>query len=403
MDDSDDEDSCALSDKWRYQRSSRRWSRKDLEDIIVADAVENSLTVTSGIRLCSSHDSVITDNEESLTSQQEESPTLETRTRHNAPSELCHNAPGELFVLELGPGEVSPSSAHNTSLTSGHVSDSDNSYTGSLEPPMSPTAFKRSASEKFKSARHTFFRRMESLKSRKGSSSVRGKPKVAMGKIEIGSPVLVETKSIQERMDKLGCKEISPSIETSPNLSTSSRNTNTSGAHDLTMDNDSVFLDNDVKSLKGVSQVTCDVREGELIRRNLSESAVVELMAHSRERLDDSSPPVTNGYLEPEDDSRNYRTGSFSFGCHGENDDSFNDTDPMSISFQDNMLESNNNEKNIKLRDRHGSSADNRLSVYDNVPDDECDAVKELDMIVQSLMQDINDLNATWGMTQSGQ
>ncbi|XP_052278825.1 uncharacterized protein LOC127877199 isoform X2 [Dreissena polymorpha] len=82
--DSDDDDhQCALSDKWKYQRSSRRWSRKDLE-------TSTSQPVQLTLLSASSHDSLLADQNSSSetgdSAQAGDSPVLDCKMHHtNSP------------------------------------------------------------------------------------------------------------------------------------------------------------------------------------------------------------------------------------------------------------------------------------------------------------------------------
>ena len=79
-------------------------------------------------------------------------------------------------------------------------------------------SLRRVSSEKLQGAK-SFFKRIESLKTNRKSK--RAPPKTlpvsgdGSGRIEIGEPVVVNATAMQERMTRLGCKDISPKSETS--------------------------------------------------------------------------------------------------------------------------------------------------------------------------------------------
>ncbi|ELT92701.1 hypothetical protein CAPTEDRAFT_219638 [Capitella teleta] len=157
-DDSDEDDQCALSDKWRFQRNSQRWSRKDLIPASSKTRLQSS----------SSRDSVITDNEGSVSG---DSPvTLRQKSS---------------VGIDLNFSEIPQSKAKMSS--SGHISDSDTSV-----------------------GARNFLKRMESFKSRKTRS-----PK-DLSRIQIGQPVLVDTPETQQRIDQLGCIDLTPQLSRKP-------------------------------------------------------------------------------------------------------------------------------------------------------------------------------------------
>ena len=199
-DDSDEEEQCALSDKWKYQRSSRRWSRKDLDNGTllgkdISNGFHGNQSSRHGIRSSSSHDSVITDIDDSL-SPNEESPVFKSKTSHD-------DTP---FSIQIMP---------HPSTGSGHISDSDNSQASSGTSPMSPS-LRRSASERFKGASKSFLNRMQSLKTKKGKTKQQKFP--ANKALEISGPTVVSVEEMRVRMDRLGCVDISPSSEQAQTL-----------------------------------------------------------------------------------------------------------------------------------------------------------------------------------------
>ena len=172
----------------------------------------------SGLRSCSSHDSVLTDNEPSL-GQLDDSPLLHHRSTHqrhgsvpDSPS-YDHVSPANLSVPTGGGGGTGGGGQERSERRS--------------MSPISPR-LRRAASERFRGAK-IFLKRIESFKSKKSkkkplhaTSSTGGG---GSGKVEISGPVVMDSTSFQERMDRMGCVDISPTTETpttAPVMSTTS-------------------------------------------------------------------------------------------------------------------------------------------------------------------------------------
>ncbi|XP_074651788.1 rho GTPase-activating protein 7-like isoform X2 [Tubulanus polymorphus] len=353
QDESDDEDQCALSDKWKFQRSNHRWSRKELEDTppIPVVVVDSSASQPQPITSCSSHDSVLTDNDSS--GHVDDSPKL---TPKSLPL-MSHLSPGD--GLDVG-SRLHPDDADDDDLTSPRL--------------------RRAASEKIKGAK-TFFKRMESLKGnkRKKNNNNGGKQQ-HISKEGIGSPTLTDVEDMQARIERLNCVDICSADEMSPPLSPSLgqyssvkafSDTDCSPVHERYGLNAAAASENTLNPSRSDSEsLGSQIRH----KRNLSDLAgATGYTDMSREfRI----PKVlSNGYIEAGSGSLNYRTGSFNLGSDSAE--------------KDEMLD--------RVRRRTESThsqcpREHRVSFYDNVTPDEPDPQKELDKVLEDLFQNINSL-----------
>ncbi|XP_023932336.1 rho GTPase-activating protein 7 [Lingula anatina] len=207
-DESDDEEQqCALSDKWKYQRTSRRWSRKDgeLQSPEERHPSDNG-TLKKMIGSCSSHDSVLTDNDDS---QQGDSPVLHHKENHDQFDRL------DLFITAPKdyPEKYNTLSTQRQTSVDGAQQklDGDTEQSASLSASLSLSPrLRRAASEKIKGARNFLNKKMGTLKTKKRRRPLDG--------AQISGPVLIDSPEVQERIQRLGCVDISPTSEGSPLL-----------------------------------------------------------------------------------------------------------------------------------------------------------------------------------------
>ncbi|KAK3099831.1 hypothetical protein FSP39_010437 [Pinctada imbricata] len=376
--DSDDEDQCALSDKWKYQHNIRRWSRKDL------NSPDSDGQPLSPVKPSSSNDSLLTDQNSS--SETGDSPVLDTKMRHNTPANddyfgVKSSTPAESELVQR-----------------------------SLSPRL-----RRAASERIKGAKN-FLKRMESFKSRKTRRIHRNG-----GNVEISGPVVTDKANMQEKIRHLNCKELSPSSETAPSPISGNTETTVVSA-DINLNNNTEESvpepwSDDATNYKPLSK-SVSSSESALLKE-ISDTSSAYLSANqdvtvatlsnsgtlpsnttsSRRQLDSrlnqsdndltyfvlpsdhkpgSFPKVLkSGYLETEEGHGiNLRTGSFNLGSE--------------------KPDINANTTPVKRRVSAGARVSaNRASIYDNVePEENLEhAHQELDMILQKLFQDINGLN----------
>lgn len=138
--DSEEEDFCAISDRWAFQRDSKRWSRIGSDDFL-----SHSLERLSVMRKVSSQESVLTDL----------SADLEATSLHSSAST---GSPGRTIALVVAPPATS-SAQNSPTLTHSLQSLSDSSPTGQAPNPS------EISKEKPKKRRtRSFLRRIESLR-----------------------------------------------------------------------------------------------------------------------------------------------------------------------------------------------------------------------------------------------
>ncbi|XP_052792367.1 uncharacterized protein LOC128226503 isoform X2 [Mya arenaria] len=378
--DSDEDDQCALSDKWKYQRSSRRWSRKDLEGPLGSSGPESS---QPGLTSSSSHDSLLADQNSS--SETGDSPVLDSKMLH---------LNDDVF---------------KTFDANGNATIGNNSK-----------MYQRASSERMKGAKG-FLKRMESLK--------RGRTKKHRTIDEISSPVITNNAVMQAKIRHLNCQDIYfpiNSVKTPVNHGqvngltdriTSPRNESLtvlptpvktdSNSNNL---NSSVVSQNSSASAR-VSHVTSTPRVSSGI--NAPPSDLV-LSGNNSVEADNSSGFSANG-AQGLDVSMLRRQSNSSETTNSSEDTVFNTSENKPGKFptllDDSLFASDKSnpryrsfsytdensaqEMCVKRRSLDPRKQLHRVSIYDNVPveDDLTAAQEELDIILSDLFQNINGLN----------
>lgn len=370
--DSDEDDQCALSDKWRYQRSSRRWSRKDLEPQL--GETRNGETV---LKSASSHDSLLAGQNSS--SETGDSPVLDSKMLHT----------NEDMVVK-------------TALNAN----------GNINFGLSPKGVRRTPSDRMKGPK-SFLKRMESLK---GSRRSKKQKNIT----DISSPVVTDSAHMQAKIKHLNCRDISsvedgretPVLQASESSETEIKDQNSSSdlitssrKEALTTvtapaktDSNSNTLDSSVISQNSVSHnpVSVTVTNDSSVEAKLDDSSVVPKSGALGLDLSNSGrqsncSDTTNSSQETLFLPAEYRPGKFPKLL----DDSLFNTDSnirtRSYSYDDDK----GTGKNAR-RGSHDPRKDlHRVSIYDNVPieEDLATAKQELDIILSELFQNINGLN----------
>ncbi|PKU33541.1 star-related lipid transfer protein 8 isoform x2 [Limosa lapponica baueri] len=140
--DSEEEDLCAISDRWAFQRDSKRWSRVGSVDVLS----QGSEVLSSTMRLASSRESVLTDL----------STNPEAVSLHSSGS--TGSTGGRLGIGTVPPDPPSPIHAATAIATSSH-SLSEHSL------PEQPSSRDEGSKEKPKKRRsRSFLKRIESLR-----------------------------------------------------------------------------------------------------------------------------------------------------------------------------------------------------------------------------------------------
>ncbi|XP_077261701.1 rhoGTPase activating protein isoform X2 [Temnothorax americanus] len=150
-DESDEDTQCALSEKWTFEKKTRRWSR--IGDVTPANV--ERLQAIAGQNAASEDDSI----EDRLEAEEAEDTMLEN-----------------LRYGSLPPGTV---------------------------PDENGTRFRRSGSERLRDGAKAFLRRVESLKSRRRKRQNRDG-------VVISGPQVLDVMSMQQKMKELNCVDVSP-------------------------------------------------------------------------------------------------------------------------------------------------------------------------------------------------
>ena len=192
--DSDEDEQCALSDKWKYTRSSRRWSRLEFD-------TESAQHLTPAERQVLAEKSANGDAVNGTGSAPQQQRPVQIHINDSPSVNLFDNRDRSAVRLP-----ASSDAGNFLSVTSAE---------GSEAGPTS--SLRRVSSEKLQGAK-SFFKRIESLKSSRKTK--RAPPKAlplgdGSARLVIGDPVVVNASAMQERVTRLGCKDISPKSETS--------------------------------------------------------------------------------------------------------------------------------------------------------------------------------------------
>lgn len=379
--DSDDEDQCALSDKWKYQYNIRRWSRKDF------NSPEGQHTL---VKSSSSNDSLLTDQNSS--SETDNSPVLDTKVHHTK-----GRTNDDYFGIK----------------TSTPVNNKDNMSSSVTSPSL-----RRAASERIKGAKN-FLKRVESLKNNRKTKRIGNKHGTA---VEISGPVIMDSANMKEKIRHLNCKDLSPSSENGPSSPESGldRETAIMSSGDTTPTSPEPWSDETtnykVPNVKTPSS-SMSLQELSDIESVLQTTASFSISSDSDEPLLGSSPRKHysvrrnhsennlmdgNTYdLPPSRPARFPKELSSSYSGHGVKHRT------GSYNLGSNKL--SKSETSAPLVRRRGSAdprlAGHRTSYYDNVKEDDDlqTTQKELDLILHKLFQDINGLNkAIYGEDAGG-
>uniref|UniRef100_F6XC52 Rho GTPase-activating protein 7 n=1 Tax=Equus caballus TaxID=9796 RepID=F6XC52_HORSE len=359
--DSDEDEPCAISGKWTFQRDSKRWSRLEEFDVFFPkqDPVPGSPD-DPHLKNATSHESMLTD----LSERQEVASVRSLSSTSSLPTHAPHSGDA-----------VTPRTNSVISVcSSGNFVGNDDSFCSLPSPKeLSSFSFSMKGHEKnTKSKTHSLLKRMESLKL-KGSHHSKHKAPSKLGLI-ISGPILQEGMD-EEKLKQLNCVEISAlngnhinvpmvrkrSVSNSTQTSSSSSQSETSSA---------VSTPSPVTRTRSLS--ACNKRVGMYLEgfdpfNQSTFNNVMEQNFKNRESYpedtvfyipEDHKPgtfpkALSNGSFSPSgnNSSVNWRTGSF----HG----------PGHISLR--RESSSDSPKELKRRNS-SSSMSSRLSIYDNVP-----------------------------------
>ncbi|KAJ8262325.1 hypothetical protein GJAV_G00165170 [Gymnothorax javanicus] len=187
--DSDEDEPCAISGRWTFQRDSKRWSRLEELDVFslpdepgAPAAVEGSSG--TGLRAGVSAESVLSD----LSERPEIGSLRSLGSSSGSPN-----------------GRAESVASVCSSATSGPIQD-QTSRGPPLPVELSAPALngKRSSGKSTRSKAKSFLKRMESLRLKSSPS----KKKKVMSKLMIGEPVLQEGTDQEEKLRRLNCVDI---------------------------------------------------------------------------------------------------------------------------------------------------------------------------------------------------
>ncbi|XP_014346376.1 rho GTPase-activating protein 7 isoform X2 [Latimeria chalumnae] len=358
--DSDEDEPCAISGRWTFQRDSKRWSRLEELDILAPKEEASTFSPTDPhLKNAASHESVLTD----LSERQE------VASIHSASSS---GSQGVTLQREADSNRVN---SVVSVCSSGSVAMNDDSF-GSLPSPreLSNFTFNMKANEKnTRSKAKSFLKRMESLRIK--SSQSKKKTPLKLG-IVISGPVLQEGID-EEKLRQLNCVEISALNGNHINIPvvrhrSVSNSTQTSSSSSQSETSSSVSTPSPVTRAR--SHSTCNKRVGMYLEGfdPFSQSTYRDVVAQNlknEKNLDvdtvfyipeDHKPgtfpkALSSGSLSPTNStSVNWRTGGFHSRGH------------LSLTREDSA--DSTKEPSVGRRRNSSSSAGSRLSIYDNVP-----------------------------------
>ncbi|XP_072262299.1 rho GTPase-activating protein 7 isoform X2 [Pyxicephalus adspersus] len=354
--DSDEDEPCAISGKWTFQRDSKRWSR--LEELDVFQGHKELLGDSLQLANAASQDSILTD----LSEHQEVSSIHSTSSdsqRAHVPSEAGTTRTNSVVSV----------------CSSGNFFANDDSF-GSLPSPKELSSFNFNIKVNEKNSRSrtkSLLKRMESLKIKTSHSKKKSQAKTG---ITISEPILQEGVD-DDKLKQLNCVEISSlngnhinapkvrkrSISNSTQTSSSSSQSETSSA---------VSTPSPVTRTRSLS--ACHKRVGMYLEgfdpfNQSTFSDVLEQNFKNQRSLgedvffipDDHKPgtfpkALSNGNLSPTDSSSSvsWRNGSF----HGHD-----------FTRENSVSSVNSCKSSFSSRRRNSCCSEgNRLSIYDNVP-----------------------------------
>ena len=380
LDESDEDEQYALSDNWQYEISSKRWSRCDLDDHTPVHCLQSP-----GSQF----------QDENKQHQPQQPPIHEQNYQDSL---IKHNDPSPKQLTSLESQRKSRPTDLKIVITPPQSPTEKVSF---LTPPSSPVVtptsprFQRSSSERVKNS-NSFLRRIESL-----TSSKRKKHQdLTIEKMDISSPVLIDSAEMMQRIDGLHCMDIptSPTAEPRPVSGPRSYSRSSSKYHSdaeaspmLSKRAGRVFSDSSASSYYSAYSTLSD--SGTDLERKLSQ------LQHDRS--------ATKSESEIESDSSGNRSPTV---LHTNT----NTKRCIQIVNNKTMEKMSNRVDQKQHNNSHGfgrsksydsqKNLENRLSIYDNVcSSTDLNPTHELDKILQELLEDINGLSRTLGETETGE
>ncbi|NXT32353.1 RHG07 protein, partial [Pelecanoides urinatrix] len=366
-DDSEDDEPCAISNKWAYERCSQRWSRiESLEGFPGEEGASASVPGSPILKSISSEATIFLNHGE----------------KHDA-SSIQSTSSGDSDIASFPkPFEDVETSTSSSRCSSIKVASLDSTF--SCSPP--PSEFSNITSEEklldkspYKK-RKSLLKKMEKLHLRScnlRSGQSRAKP-------IISEPVLLEGLN-EEKMKMLNCVNISDlsGIQTKNNSSFSPQSCNSSNQSE---NSSTVSAPSPVikprSHCEGRGVYAEDLDSSQLLLWNdLSQQILkndTKLRMNQMFQIPQGHKPgtfpkaLTNSSLSPVDNSSvNWRTGSF-HGCR--------------------RSQSRSSSKDVKAPRSPLSCTDNRLSVYDNMPNIELDKLEATEVGDDDVFTELNNV-----------
>ncbi|XP_032811166.2 rho GTPase-activating protein 7 isoform X1 [Petromyzon marinus] len=202
--DSDDEDLCAISDKWMFQRASRRWSRLEDFEVFSQNSLSSDVSCSESGHLkdsSPSHESLLTD----LSEQQEvTSIHSESSSSNNGLLDDCRfghqGGPGAGVAAGVHPSKWPSEAADAAQVLKDATNHPVLAFTLSAPTPAADKPQPRSRTK-------SLLKRMENFRA-KGHSHKR---RVSGGKVEglvISGPVSLQGGPTEETLRRLNCVDI---------------------------------------------------------------------------------------------------------------------------------------------------------------------------------------------------
>ncbi|KAJ7409801.1 Rho GTPase-activating protein 7 [Willisornis vidua] len=368
-DDSEDDEPCAISSRWAYERCSRRWSRiQSLEGFPAEEGASASVPGSPVLKIISKEDSVFLDHGE----------------RHDVSSIHSTSSADSDIVSSPKPFEDVETSTSSSRCSSVKVPSLDSTF--SCSPPPSeflnitnePKFSDKSPSKKRKS----LLKKMEKLHLR--SCNLRSGQ--AKAKPIISEPVLLEGLN-EEKMKMLNCVNISDlsGIQTKNSSSFSPRSCNSSnqcGKSSTVSTPSPGTKPSSPCEGRGMLAEHTDSSKlflgSDLAQQNLKNNMTLQKsqMFHIPQGHKPGTFPttLTDSSLSAADNSSvNWRTGSF-HGCR--------------------RSRSRSSSKDPKAPRSPLSGSDNRLSVYDNMPNIDLDNLEAAQVGDDDVFSELNNVIA---------
>ncbi|XP_070553254.1 rho GTPase-activating protein 7-like isoform X2 [Ptychodera flava] len=355
---SDEDDQCALSRKWKFQRSSRRWSRR-LNPLETYNQESKSDSFGSGER-----------REKEFNESMQIDPTVSTVSS-------LHNLTREQKLCQISGPDVDYNAVKGNNVKTGSLKMPSQKSRGpapreAIIEISSPILVEKTTHKEFPTNTHermkgakSLLKRLDSLKGKKYSSLKKRPSLNTKDGISISGPIVTSSSNLQEKIELYNCVDLNTAQENEREKQLTSPSVTRRAKSESLSSNKSKrggMIFNQDQSIEGIihSSETSDL-ESPLTTPQQSPTKVTRTRSVVRSCDEDdevfSSQTfprlLSNGYIQTGTGGRiNTRTGSFNFG---------------SDSCHDNVHVPRAS-PNKRRRNSDDKGAYNRGSIYDNVP-----------------------------------